>query len=333
MAGSLYLTVPFSSLITTASFLKTEPNVRSSVISALEKVTVFMESRYQDINLDAVLGFHVLQGYLKGALEKWPLEHELLAQRTRVESVVKKLSPLIEKATYSLAQNDPKYFKEFAPILGPHFWVFPHSWNQTDTLLAYTSFGSSKCFTEKTSDTCYSYLLGTRKENGKSCVVTSTCRNIMTQLGCSGYSLSHQLFYFMFADMKGCSDNLFLRTQYYKNIFCASMLKINLQIESNGFESSSRDLFMENIMLCGMSGFSDFYKLRWLEKILTWQKPKEGCFGEPSKDFEYSAGTEDQKKLLRRVKRREKMFTDGCSSHYTAVAVGSLGGFLYYYCC
>lgn len=45
-----------------ASFLKTEPNVRSSVIFALEKVTVFMESRYQDINLDAVLGFHVLQG-------------------------------------------------------------------------------------------------------------------------------------------------------------------------------------------------------------------------------------------------------------------------------
>uniref|UniRef100_A0A8B9BD69 Chromosome 16 open reading frame 89 n=1 Tax=Anser brachyrhynchus TaxID=132585 RepID=A0A8B9BD69_9AVES len=295
-----------------ASFLKTEPNVRSSVISALEKVTVFMESRYQDINLDAVLGFHVLQ-----ALEKWPSEHELLAQRTRVESVVKKLSSLIEKATYSLAQNDPKYFKEFAPILGPHFWVFPHSWNQTDTLLAYTSFGSSKCFTEKTSDTCYTYLLGTcycalqlyRTGIGlplsDSSTPSVTCRNIMTQLGCSGYSLSHQLFYFMFADMKGCSDHLFLRTQYYKNIFCASMMKINLQIESNGFESSSRDLFMENILLCGMSGFSDFYKLRWLEKILSWQKPKEGCFGEPN----------------------------GCSSHYTAVAVGSLGGFLYYYCC
>lgn len=48
---------------------------------------------------------------MKGALEKWPSEHELLAQRAQVESVVKKLSPLIEKAMYSLAQNDPKYFK------------------------------------------------------------------------------------------------------------------------------------------------------------------------------------------------------------------------------
>lgn len=50
-------------------------------------------------------------GYLKGALEKWPLEHELLAQRAQVESMIKKLSSLLEKATHSLAQNDPEYFK------------------------------------------------------------------------------------------------------------------------------------------------------------------------------------------------------------------------------
>ncbi|NXC38281.1 CP089 protein, partial [Penelope pileata] len=322
MLYTLFLLLVF---VSEAKPLKMEPDVRSSVISALEKATVFMENRYQDINLDAVLGFRVLQGYLKEALEKWPSEHELLAQRARVETVAKKLSSLLEKATHSLEQNDPKYFKEFAPILGPHFWVFPHSWNQTDISLAYTSFGSAECFTEKTSDTCFTYLLGTRKENGKSCVVTRTCRKIMTEPGCSDYSLSHQLLYFIFADMKGCSDRLFLSTQYYKNIFCASMMKINLEIESNGFNVSSRDLFMENIMLCGMSGFSDFYKLRWLEKILTWQMPTEGCFG---KDSERSSGVEDQTKLLRRVKRREKIFADGCSSHYTAVAVGSLGGFL-----
>lgn len=58
----LYL--PFLLLVTAceASCLKTEPDVRSSIIPVLEKVTVFMENRYQDINLDAVLGFRVLQG-------------------------------------------------------------------------------------------------------------------------------------------------------------------------------------------------------------------------------------------------------------------------------
>ncbi|XP_030433745.1 UPF0764 protein C16orf89 homolog [Gopherus evgoodei] len=269
--------------------------------------------------------------HLKGALENWASEHELLSQQARVERLVKKLSFLIEKATHSLGQSDPEYFKEFEPVLGPNFWMLPHSWNQTDSSLAYSVFDSSSCFTEEMSDKCFTYLLGTWKDNGKPCVVTKACRNIMTKFGCSGYPLSHQLFYFMFAAMKGCSDHLFLRTQYYKNIFCASMMKINLVIESIGFTFSSRDLFMENIMLCGMSGFSDFYKPSWLENILTWQKPEEGCFGKPSENSEHPSRVKDQEQLLRRVKRREKVFADGCSSHNTAVAVGVLGGFLYYY--
>ncbi|XP_016069938.1 PREDICTED: UPF0764 protein C16orf89 homolog [Miniopterus natalensis] len=36
-----------------------------------------------------------------------------------------------------------------------------------------------------------------------------------------------------------------------------------------------------------------------------------------------------QQHYLKRVKRREKLFADGCSSHNTAMAVGALGGFLY----
>lgn len=35
------------------------------------------------------------------------------------------------------------------------------------------------------------------------------------------------------------------------------------------------------VMLCGIGGFSDVYKLRWLEAILSWQKLQEGCFGRP----------------------------------------------------
>ncbi|XP_067407614.1 UPF0764 protein C16orf89 homolog [Emydura macquarii macquarii] len=310
---------------------KSEAETRNIIIPALEKATFFLANKYRDINLDAVLGFRILQAHLKGALEKWASKRELPSQQAQVKSLVKKLSSLIEKASNSLGQSDPEYFKEFEPILGPHFWMLPRSWNQTDASLAYSTFDSIDCFTEEMSDKCFTYLLGTWKDNSKSCIVTEACRNIMTKFGCSDYSLSHQLFYFMIADMKGCSDHLFLAAQYYKNIFCASMMKINLVIESNGFRFSSRDLFMENIMFCGMSGFSDFFKPSWLETILTWQKPKEGCFGKPSEDFEHSSRVEGQEQLLRRVKRREKVFADGCSSHNTAVAVGVLGGFLYYY--
>ncbi|KAF4015564.1 hypothetical protein G4228_007170 [Cervus hanglu yarkandensis] len=84
------------------------------------------------------------------------------------------------------------------------------------------------------------------------------------------------------------------------------------------------------VVLCGMSGFSDFYKLRWLQAILSWQKPREGCFGEPAaEDEELPEAIQYQQHFLRRVKRREKQFADGCSSHNTAMAVAALGGFLY----
>uniref|UniRef100_A0A8C8SD02 Chromosome 16 open reading frame 89 n=1 Tax=Pelusios castaneus TaxID=367368 RepID=A0A8C8SD02_9SAUR len=282
---------------------KSEAHTRSLILSAVEKATFFLEDKYRDINLDAVLGFRILQ-----ALEKWASEHELPSQQAQVKRLVKKLSSLIEKASHSLRQSDPEYFKKFEPILRPDFWMLPHLWNQTDSALAYSTFDSIDCFTEEMSDKCITYLLGTWRENDKSCIVTDACRNIMTMSGCSDYSLSHQLFYFMIADIKGCSDHLFLRAQYYKNIFCASMMKINLMIESNGFRFSSRDLFMENIMFCGMSGFSDFFKPSWLETILTWQKAEEGCFGKPNEDFEHSSRVKDQEQLLRRVKRREKVF-------------------------
>nr|XP_032626598.1 UPF0764 protein C16orf89 homolog [Chelonoidis abingdonii] len=270
---------------------KSEADMRSIIISALEKATFFLANKYRDINLDAVFGFHVLQAHLKGALEKWASKHELLSQQARVERLVKKLSFLTEKATHSLGQSDPEYFKEFEPVLGPNFWMLPHLWNQTDSSLAYSMFDSSGCFTEEMSDKCFTYLLGTWKDNGKPCVVTKACRNIMTKFGCSGYPLSHQLFYFMFAAMRGDA----------------------------------------RVMLCGMSGFSDFYKPSWLENILTWQKPEEGCFGKPSENSEHPCRVKEQEQLLKRVKRREKVFADGCSSHNTAVAVGVLGGFLYYY--
>lgn len=42
-----------------------------------------------------------------------------------------------------------------------------------------------------------------------------------------------------------------------------------------------KDIDVFAVMFCGMAGFSDFYKLRWLEAILSWQNPEIGCFGKP----------------------------------------------------
>ncbi|CAN2391330.1 protein homodimerization activity [Pristimantis euphronides] len=73
-----------------------------------------------------------------------------------------------------------------------------------------------------------------------------------------------------------------------------------------------QDLFMENIMMCSaLCGFSDFYKLKWMNKISSWQHPIIGCFGDIGKIYRNDSHSEksyNKDHLLRRVKRREKMF-------------------------
>ena len=39
------------------------------------------------------------------------------------------------------------------------------------------------------------------------------------------------------------------------------------------------DLFMEQVVLCGLLGYHDFLSLAWLSRILKWQRSN-GCFGE-----------------------------------------------------
>ncbi|KAM5331013.1 UPF0764 protein C16orf89 homolog isoform 2-T2 [Glossophaga mutica] len=245
----------------------------------------------------------------------------------------------LERATSFLKKRLPeinldgavgfRVLEEFQPTIQPGFWKLPHVWTHTNASMVYPTLEPQE-FSEEQSDLCLVQLLGTSTDSSQPCRLSDFCRTLMTKPGCSGYCLSHQLLFFLSARMKGCTNGLFRQSQHYMNLFCANMMDLNQRAEAIGYAYPSRDVFMENIMLCGIGGFSDFYKLRWLEAILSWQKPQEGCFGMPdAEDEELSKVIQHQQHYLRRVKRREKQFADGCSSHNTAMAVGALGGFLY----
>ncbi|XP_040296569.1 UPF0764 protein C16orf89 homolog [Bufo bufo] len=153
----------------------------------------------------------------------------------------------------------------------------------------------------------------------------------MKKKGCTGYSLSHQLLFFIAGRMKRCRSDPFVQDfGYYTNVFCSNMMKINLDIEHSGYPLHQQDLFMENIMLCGLCGYSDFYKLEWMNKIISWQDPILGCFSDTGHELD-SENAANENHFPKRVKRRERMFLDVCLSHKTAVAVGALGGFQYFF--
>ncbi|KAF0881215.1 NAGPA acetylglucosaminidase, partial [Crocuta crocuta] len=300
------------------------------ILSALDRATSFLERRLPEINLDGVVGFRVLEVQLKGVQEKWARDPQLQPLSLRVGKLVDKLAPLLHRSMFYLRLSDPKYLREFQSTIQPGFWKLPRVWTCTDASMVYPTFETQDSFSEESSDSCLVQLLGTGTDGDQPCRLSDFCRTLMTKPGCSGYCLSHQLLFFLSARMKGCTEGLFHHSQHYMNLFCANMMDLNRRAEAIGYAYPTRDIFMENIMFCGISGFLDFYKLRWLEAILNWQKPREGCFGRPAAgDEELLKAIQRQQHALRRVKRREKQFTDGCSSHNTAMAVAALGGFLY----
>ncbi|XP_066496909.1 UPF0764 protein C16orf89 homolog [Tiliqua scincoides] len=290
-----------------------EEDTRSVIISVLEKATVFLENEFDKINLDALMGYRLMEVYLGGILRKWSLNPRLASEWNRVARLETKLATLTEKAKLALEQNNPDYYRVFAPAFRPGFWKIPLQWTQINSSIA--SQTGTDCPVMLLSDVCISALLGTWKGSGQPCSVPDDCRRAMTGPQCSGYDLSHQLLYFMFAEMEGCSDPLFLNAQYYRNLFCAPMMQININAEKEGLLENFGDLFTENILFCGMSGFSDFYKPQWLNLILNWQKPETGCF------WMYALSSAPTGHYLE---------LGGCSSHNTGVAVGALAGFLYY---
>ncbi|XP_029913503.1 UPF0764 protein C16orf89 homolog [Myripristis murdjan] len=334
---------PLFAVLALAAVSASQEELIDDILSSLSKGASFLEEEHQNINLDGVVGFLILQAELKKAVLTWPHTDPVSwAQRTSAVALLKRLDQSLAKAVTALQHNDPKYYREFEPLLTWRFWLVPQEWSSTDPSLAYSSTRTMECYDEQLSDKCMTLLLGTWKNNGTPCIVTKSCRDTMTRFGCPHYSLSHQLLYFMIGMMKGCSSMLKgdmrasrvnMTERHYQKIFCSNMMKSNLETIKDGFSGQTQDIFIENILLCGLAGFSDFYKADWLQHIFKLQDQEVGCFGRDERVISQIIGDEllEQLQPQRRVKRREKTLRDGCSSHMTGVAVSALGGYLNYY--
>ncbi|XP_032896144.1 UPF0764 protein C16orf89 homolog [Amblyraja radiata] len=117
-----------------------------------------------------------------------------------------------------------------------------------------------------------------------------------------------QFLYFIVAEMMCCSNVQGFQhpvtdaQMSYTDVLCMKMMEVNMEIDKNGFPSDQRNIFLENISLCGMMGYSDFYKPRWYTTILSWQQTS-GCFDVNGK----------------------------CSKHQTVFGGAALVGFLRFY--
>ncbi|XP_078520462.1 UPF0764 protein C16orf89 homolog [Lissotriton helveticus] len=322
--GPLLLTVILASLTPCPA---TSEKLPDELISSLQNSASYLEKAYKDLNLDGIVGFQFLKEWINHALKKWEKDPQMKSQWQQLADIRSQVSSLIKKTMDVLKETDSVYYEDFSTVIKDGFFKPPSSWTQTDPSLTYNQNSIRECFELVVSNECIMHILGKGEAPGTDCVIPPFCRSNMTLPDCRGYSLSHQMFYFMIAKGKGCTNHLFkVETPFYTARFCANMMKFNLKVEDYGYPFENLDLFMENIMFCGLCGFSDFLKPKWLKKIISWQDPDTGCF----RKIKESNVKSDREKhhIPRRVKRREKTLDDGCLCHMGSVAIGALGPFL-----
>ncbi|XP_023567348.1 UPF0764 protein C16orf89 homolog isoform X5 [Octodon degus] len=200
------------------------------ILSTLERATMFLEERLPEINLDGVVGFQVLEAQLRGAQEAWASDPVLQPLCLRTGQLADKLAPLLHRSITYLNLSDPEYLREFQPSLQPGFWKLPHTWTHTSASLVYPWPELQYSFSEDSSDACLVLLLGTGNTSSQPCGLSDFCRKFMTKPGCSGYYLSHQMLFFLWARM-------ILRVKCNLHTFCTNSM---FSEESRGERNNSQ---------------------------------------------------------------------------------------------
>lgn len=100
---------------------------------------------------------------------------------------------------------------------------------------------------------------------------------------------------------------------------CSKILSEANEFEKHDYPFILRDLFFEQIALCGLEGFSEFAKPSWRDKVISWQT-ETGCFDNPEEKDSEDCVYEKSK----RQKREDSILSNGCHSHVTAVAISAL---------
>lgn len=178
---------------------------------------------------------------------------------------------------------------------------------------------------EATSDRCITQLFsrtGCR-------ALDSTCWETMTGGRHHGYALTHQILFLTIALKLNCTDVTEAYGQHYGQPLADSILASKCDqvageaqtLADEGFSYYQRDLFLEQVTVCGFTDHDVFRNTAFMKAALSWQRD-DGCYGLPTR-------TEvPQRHHRRRAKREEKTDVDGCSMHTTAVAAGALSTYL-----
>ncbi|CAG5124818.1 unnamed protein product [Candidula unifasciata] len=338
--------------------LERKKSLLEDIFKALSKVVEFLSTDFEEINMDGLYGYRICQGSLIGALQdcsrgSYNCPDELII---KLRLVIERLHELGDKALPYVKQQDEEYYNNYISILTVPFTVeyTPETLGQNiqPMSLAKVSYDGHL------GDKCFGGIMGTLIDGGRKsppCTIVDGCWELMSVKGTLGYFTTHQLLYTLYGEHSGCSqkledlvrNHLGMSLREWQRYLCEQIyLDSTLREYNRQVDVQAEDLFLEQIALCGILGFQNFFNETWIQMVLTWQNPR-GCFTVPVSAMEVfvelSKNYEELHALAERLfgddnsvnKARgaktgrslmtEAVMSDDCLSHKTGLGAAVLG--------
>ncbi|CAL8122478.1 unnamed protein product [Orchesella dallaii] len=339
------------------------------IADALKKGLEFFERNVDNITvLDASLGAKIVAEQLKLTVSthpKLPLEVQQYVER--LWKLAEKLSVNITETVKGTTKNIADLAQTLPWIETKGLWELPRNgrWYKRGQLKYFEPTSGEdfeplwkivsrkEIIGEQESDACISQVFHCDVAN-----ITEKCHEVFLSVERSMYSLTHQVIYMLLAQKNKC----YARETWYHietlqnegNPFleklCGKVWQEANSIAEANFPPRYRDLFIEQIGMCALAGYTDFLQRDWLRRIISWQSVStSGCFGGKRRRIptigmlveEYQR--KQQKHNIRQSHRRhgtrrkrsdmvlEDENRDKCSVHFTSVGITALSLHLRYF--
>ncbi|KAA0191375.1 UPF0764 protein C16orf89 [Fasciolopsis buskii] len=310
----------------------------NAVIDGIQRTLKFLLANVNEINLDGIIGPRDVEGSTNALLVRYwqRMPYRLVRQLIRIRQLAHDVG---EAGVRVVSKKMPFYYSRVFHHVQPYSWALYRPPDDLNYSLTWTEAGKQDSWEEKLSDDCMHELIN-KSEDGR-CNLSPQCWRVVTSDQQCGYSLTHQVIYILTGINSGCLGELEhlakLTTPERSVDKLLRTLCTRIMIEANhiavaNFTLEYRDLFMEQIGVCGEAGFVDQTELSWLKQILSWQAPS-GCYYQ----FDHENLSPENFKphmygSYRRRKRAEKRITGAeselCLAHRTAVALLAMQSFL-----
>lgn len=172
-------------------------DLAKQVIFRLHKTLDFLEKDYESVNLDGLFAIRISQGvFIKLTHETKSNWFYYLLSKS-IQSFNHRIGYLAKKVYKNLVDLSIEYIEQFDKLVKKPFILKTKiDTGLLDDHFLKVNFNKNDTFNEKLSDLCYLQLI-----NGKhGDFIEPLCFKFYTTDGTSGYSLTHQLLFFMLAD-------------------------------------------------------------------------------------------------------------------------------------